>query len=411
MTLRMEEIITLDEETTNIYGMNSTTKEALDRFQNILERLLDILKTNEENIEYNKNFDAKIIKKKILAEFEHGCKGSSSHVVILEPTDNLNSDQAILEAANMYRADFNLQENGYLDIVANEAIFCQLMRCQAQFFQLRPLLRQWHTLKDFCSVLIVLFSSYGLLNLARKLDENNDTHILLKVWYLYYQWAGIWKVHRIGMRIGNHNLQQDALSAASPLFPSAGKSNYALAIAQHLSTLTKYPRLNEILQYVGAFRIPKNNDNKNEDQKPVCFGFDEALETFGVHFSERAIDSRSEVLWKLIEDLVIIFDMIDPLSHEIFKDLESLELYKEEYERLVACYKNGLERMQVIYKQDVIKIKFRNVQGRRALKIQRTRHKDYAEKKKTERKARRRQKHDKEVFHPEPQVDKQESKK
>ncbi|EXX57751.1 hypothetical protein RirG_204240 [Rhizophagus irregularis DAOM 197198w] len=78
----------------------------------------------------------------------------------------------------------------------------------------------------------------------------------------------------------------------------------------------------------------------------------------------------------------------NPLSHEIFKDLESPELYKEEYERLVACYKNGLERMQVIYKQDVIKIKFRNVQGRRALKIQRTRHKDYAEKKKTERKAR-----------------------
>ncbi|EXX57749.1 uncharacterized protein OCT59_016365 [Rhizophagus irregularis] len=150
--------------------MNSTTKEALDRFQNILERLLDILKTNEENIEYNKNFDAKIIKKKILAEFEHGCKGFSSHVVILKPTDNLNSDQAILETTNMYRADFNLQENGYLDIVADEAIFCRLMRCQAQFSQLRPLLRQWHTLKNFCSVLIVLFSSYGLLNLARKLD-------------------------------------------------------------------------------------------------------------------------------------------------------------------------------------------------------------------------------------------------
>ncbi|GBC05542.1 hypothetical protein RclHR1_06280015 [Rhizophagus clarus] len=72
-------------------------------------------------------------------------------------------------------------------------------------------------------------------------------------------------MHWIGMRIGNHNLQQDALSAASPLFPSAGKSNYAVAIAQHLSTLTKYPRLNEILQYVRIFRIPKNTDNRNED--------------------------------------------------------------------------------------------------------------------------------------------------
>ncbi|POG71941.1 hypothetical protein GLOIN_2v1793246 [Rhizophagus irregularis DAOM 181602=DAOM 197198] len=40
---RQEEIITLDENyATNIFGMNSTTKEALNRFQNILERLLDI---------------------------------------------------------------------------------------------------------------------------------------------------------------------------------------------------------------------------------------------------------------------------------------------------------------------------------------------------------------------------------
>ena len=154
----------------------------------------------------------------------------------------------------MYKADFNLPETAYLDIVADEAIFRRLVRCQAQWPQLRPLLGQWHTSKDFCSVLIVLFSSYGLLNLARRLgvrfldkfeaavdyrttsrvldflwvavgisiniytkkkninfseiiDKNTDTNILLKIWYLYYQWAGIWKAHRIGMRIGNHNLQ------------------------------------------------------------------------------------------------------------------------------------------------------------------------------------------------------------
>jgi len=53
--------------------------------------------------------------------------------------------------------------------------------------------------------------------------------------------------------------------------------------------------------------------------------------------------------------------------------------------------------MQVIYKQYIIKIEPQNAQGRRALEIRRTRHKDYAEKKRTERKARRRQKHDKEV--------------
>ncbi|CAB5192746.1 unnamed protein product [Rhizophagus irregularis] len=206
---------------------------------------------------------------------------------------------------------------------------------------------------------------------------------------------------------------------------------------------------------LGHSEYQRNTDNRNEDQKPVCFGFDEALETFGVHFikqnitgnvideaklkasikaaqserdridlllseylddtsisqSERAINSRWEVLWKLIEDLVIVFDMVDPLSHEIFKDLEPPELHKEGYEKLVACYKNGLERMQVIYKQDVIKIEPRNAKGRRALEIRRTRYKDYAEKKRTGRETRRRQKHDKEISQPEPQVDNQESKK
>jgi hypothetical protein len=128
-----EEVITLDEKATDIFGMNSTTEEALNRFQNILEKLLDIQRTNEENIEYNRNFNAETIKKEILAEFEHGCKGPSPHVVILEPADSLNSDQAILEAANMYKANFNLQENRYLDIVADEAIFHWLIRCQEQF--------------------------------------------------------------------------------------------------------------------------------------------------------------------------------------------------------------------------------------------------------------------------------------
>ncbi|GBC23677.1 uncharacterized protein OCT59_011254 [Rhizophagus irregularis] len=412
-----EELITLEEDN-RIFGMNFTTQEALDGFQSILENLLDFRSTNEGNLEYNQNFDVEIIKKAILEKFEHGCKGSSSHVVILEPGDNPNSDQAILGAATMYKADFNLQETAYLDIVADEAIYRRLVRCQEQWPQLRPLLGQWHTSKDFCSVLIVLFSSYGLLNLARRLgvqfldkfeaavdyrttsrvldflwvavgvsiniftkrkninlseimNENTDTNIFLKIWYLYYQWAGIWKAHRIGMRIGNHNLQRDALAAALPLFPSAGKSNYAVAIAQHLSTLTKYPKLNEILQHVGAFRIPKNiDDDGSENQKPVCFGFDEALETFGVHFikqnisgniidemklkanikaaqserervdlllseyledtsisqSERAINSRRKALWELVEDLVMIFDMTDPLSHQIFKDLKPPEI-------------------------------------------------------------------------------------
>src|SRR6266480_4522381 len=92
LTSRENEVIVLDDKATHIFGMNFTTKEALNRFQNILERLLNIQRTDEGNIEYNQNFDAEMIKKEILAEFEHGCHGPSPHVVILEPADNPNSD-------------------------------------------------------------------------------------------------------------------------------------------------------------------------------------------------------------------------------------------------------------------------------------------------------------------------------
>ncbi len=53
-----------------------------------------------------------------------------------------------------------------MDIVANKAIFCWLIKCQKKWPNIRPLLGQWYTSKDFCSVLIVLFSNYDLLSLA-----------------------------------------------------------------------------------------------------------------------------------------------------------------------------------------------------------------------------------------------------
>ncbi len=172
-----------------------------------------------------------------------------------------------------------------------------------------------------------------------------------------------------------------------------------LLLQHHLFFQVRENQIMQILQHVGSFRIPKNIDDRNENQKPICFGFDEALKTFGVHFikqnitgnvidetklkanikaaqterervdlllneyleetaiskSERAIDSRREILWELVDDLVMIFDMADPLSHQIFKDLKPPEIHEEGYKRLLACYENGLKRMQIIYKQDVIK--------------------------------------------------------
>ena len=101
---------------------------------------------------------------------------------------------------------------------------------------------------------------------------------------MYYKWAGIWKVYWTGIRIGNFDLQRDSLSAAGPLFASAAKSNYTTAIAHFLATIAAHPQLEEKLRHCGAFKIPYNADSDTENVRHTCFGFDEALEAFGVRF-------------------------------------------------------------------------------------------------------------------------------
>ncbi|RHZ48694.1 hypothetical protein Glove_543g58 [Diversispora epigaea] len=125
--------------------------------------------------------------------------------------------------------------------------------------------RQWHTSKDTCNVLIILFSSYGVFNLAKKLsvkflnklnkvidyrltvrileliwytvaisihiytkknninmhnimNSNSRANNILKIWYLYYHWASIFKAHCIGIRVGNYKLQKNALATLVNFF-------------------------------------------------------------------------------------------------------------------------------------------------------------------------------------------------
>ncbi|GBC09286.1 hypothetical protein RclHR1_08740006 [Rhizophagus clarus] len=336
----------------------------------------------EGELIYKTNFDAETIKRVLLTKLEPGCLGPSPNVVILEAGANLNSDEEILHVSEMYKEDFAMNNHSFLDIIADEAIFRRLIKCREKWPNIRPHLGQWHTSKDFCSVLII--------------------------WYLYYKWAGIWKVHRMGMRIGNFGLQRNSLSAAAPLYASAAKFNYTTAIAHYLSIIAAHPKLEERLNYCGAFKIPCD---VNEDSRHVCFGFDEALETFGVRdqikfsqdereridllmseylndyavsYSERAIKSRKESLWKLVNDLITVFGMSDPLSHQLFQEYTPTEMHKEGLSRLFDCYPNGLERIKAVYRQEVLKTEDRNPQGRRTIGVVRTKVKDYNSKKKAE---------------------------
>jgi hypothetical protein len=134
-------------------------------FQRIIFELLDFEEINGELI-YKTSFDTEIIKQSILTKLDKGCLGSFPNVVILESEANPNLNEEILHVTKMYKEEFALEDYSFLDIVADEAIFRRLIKCREKWPKIRPLLGSWHTSKDFCLVLLVLFSSYGLLSLA-----------------------------------------------------------------------------------------------------------------------------------------------------------------------------------------------------------------------------------------------------
>ncbi len=92
------------------------------------------------------------------------------------------------------------------------------------------------------------------------MNSDSDTNTILKIWYLYYQWASIFKVHRVGIRVGNYQLQKNALASFSGLFTSAGKSNYSTSVAHFLGLLAQYPKLEEKFQFAASVKI--DNDEK-----------------------------------------------------------------------------------------------------------------------------------------------------
>ncbi len=197
-------------------------------------------------------------------------------------------------------------------------------------------------------------------------------------------------------------MQFKNLAAFSPLFPVAGKSNYARSITYFLSYINEDLALQKLLQHICSVNIT---------QPGHFLGFDEALERFGVKFvkqniggnymdpeelsaqissvqaerdrltmllseyvgddisirGERAIKSRKECLWNLANDLITAFNSEDPLTHRLFKNAK--EMNKEGFDRLFNCYNIGIERLNTILYQDVYKIEPRNVKGHRARDI------------------------------------------
>ena len=147
--------------------MNDEAHQILDFFDEIFDECLAFNYSNPNGeLQYVTDFDASTIHNKILEKLAHGCFGHPSHVVILEAGRIPNNNEGIYQSAKMYKNDFSLDSNDYLDIVADESIFWRLMNLRQEWPNLRPILGQWHTNKDMASALITIFSSYGLFDLC-----------------------------------------------------------------------------------------------------------------------------------------------------------------------------------------------------------------------------------------------------
>ncbi|RHZ48801.1 hypothetical protein Glove_541g10 [Diversispora epigaea] len=443
-----------------LFGMNDQIRNIWNMFDEIIDNLLNFQTDSENQITFNTDFDMTTIHQEILKNIDYGCLAGTPNIVILETGGIPNSDDGIFQSTEMYKQDFKLEPHDYLDVVADEAIFRRLVKQREQWPNLRPILGQWHTSKDMCGVLIVLFSSYGIFDLAKALgvkfldkldkvvdyrstvrvleliwcavtiairiyirkknlnkyniiDADSGVNSILRIWYLYYKWASIFKAHRVGIRVGNYQLQKNALACFAGLFASAGKSNYSTSVAQYLGILAQYPKLEKKLECVSSIKI-----DEDEKRKGHYFAFDEALETFGVKFikqnitgnlidinnlklqikaaqserdrigillseylddpsgsiGQRAINTQKVVMWNLVHELLSAFQHSDEYNryhNSLWNTTSADQFTMASVLRLHNCFPDGVLRIENIFLQDVISVQKSNKVGRRRLGVTR----------------------------------------
>lgn len=311
---------------TKLFGENSTTEEVITIFNLIFIQLLNFHINNDFSIQYSSSYNVEIFNEKIRNHFYNDNLSNypPAHLVILEAGDNPNNDTNINAACEQYFNDLKINNNSKIEVVGDEAIFRRILKYYQNNSRIRPLLGQWHTSKDMCSVLLTIFSGYGIYNMAavlgvvfldklekvvdyrstcrildliwiavgsaihiyikkKNLNFNNIMDVennLLKTWFCFYKWTSYWKGHRTGIRSGNSELQIQCLSAFSPLFPIAGKVNYTRSTIHFLAIITKNPKIQTLLKYTSSVNLTQNGH---------YFAFDEALETFGVKFIKQNI--------------------------------------------------------------------------------------------------------------------------
>ncbi|PKK55403.1 hypothetical protein RhiirC2_859033 [Rhizophagus irregularis] len=169
-------------------------------------------------------------------------------------------------------------------------------------------------------------------------------------------------------------LKEENNCAFSPLFPIAGKSNYARSVTYHIHCIENNPLLRKMLRTAPSINLTSPGH---------FFAYDEALETFGVKFVKqnvtriladgeelklrikatqlekertemlicdyigdsvqssrpRNVQSRKEKIWELAHLLINAFESLNPLENPVFEfcnnlndDGKVIQLLEEEQE-------------------------------------------------------------------------------
>ncbi|GBB98812.1 hypothetical protein RclHR1_03330009 [Rhizophagus clarus] len=258
-----------------------------------------------------------------------------ANVVILKASGNPNNNDDIAKACDQYFIDLNINND------------------------------KNHTNKDMCSVLLVIYSSYGIYNLAallgvkflNKLEQVVDYRSTYRVLDLIWRAVGCALniyAKKNGLYFKNiMNEKNNLLKVWYLFFEWAGKMNYIKSTVNYLALLTKYPKLCVLLEFASSINLT---------QKGHFYAFDEALETFGVKFikenitgniynienlkrqikaaqaekermdllfgefiddiviskKDRAVDRRHELFWILVKSLLTAFDSSNSISFPLF---------------------------------------------------------------------------------------------
>ncbi|PKK56179.1 hypothetical protein RhiirC2_460750 [Rhizophagus irregularis] len=255
-------------------------------------------------------------------------------------------------------------------------------------------------------IAIHIYAKKKNINVENISNEPNE-NICVKVWYFYYKYFTMWKSHLIGIRIGNYELQHDSLTAFALLFPAAGKNNYTTSVAYFLLILKKYPNLEKKLQYCASINLTRkghysgfdealemygvgyvkkniignviNQENLNlqiratqEEKERIDVLLNEFLDLYNYNRKDRKVDNRIDPLYKLVENLIEIFEISNYTEHGLFKNNPPSQLTQEGLEKLNNAYNEGLKRIKEVYCQEVIKTERINTKGRRHLEVVKT---------------------------------------